>query len=148
MQKKEHEIKFRPLVTIEEIVEQLKASPDSLIQTCEAVSSSSSQPTSSTDSTTHEELISEPTQPTDDKISCNISSKEIRARTIIKNNAITFDAVMGTFNVRDEAGKVFLVSLEPQSCSCVERAGCCHLLAVAISTGNKLFYSYFQLLNS
>lgn len=76
---------------------------------------------------------------------CTTSSKELRAKSIIKSGGITFDAVMGTFNVKDEVGKVFLVTLEPQSCSCGD-LGCCHILAVAIST-RKIFLKSLIIIN-
>jgi hypothetical protein len=132
LQKHECELQLRPSITIEDIVEQLKSSPNEEVKLDEEspISSQSSESSSSTNESNSDDQIS---IQEDDKENY-IPSNEIRARGMIKNGAITFDPLMGTFNVKDEVGKVFLVNLEPQSCSC-KVVGCCHLLAVAISTG-------------
>ena len=60
----------------------------------------------------------------------------LRADWMVKNNKVFHNTTQKVFTVENECGTTYMVKLgNNESCTCVAKANCCHILASKISVG-------------
>lgn len=122
-------------VPMEELVFDKTLNPEEIVQQIKSRTTVLPSSSSSTVSVSQDDLQSE--------TATNQQSQEVpsilaRARNVIENNKISFNAQMHIFNVEGTQGDVRVVKLHPkETCSCPANGTCYHIMAAKLSLGIK-----------